>query len=61
MGLLNELLLGDLAHAVQVGAVAAGRQRHRSMTGLERKRSSSSKFAFETKRLPQFQLSFCLK
>lgn len=34
MGFLNELLLSDLPHAVQVGAVTAGRRRHHSPTGL---------------------------
>lgn len=67
MGLLDEFLLGDLAHAVQVGAIAAGHQRHRSMTNLrarERERKKKNielKFAYETKCLPKFHLSFSLK
>ena len=35
MGFLNELLLGNFPHTVQVGAVTAGHQRHRSPTGLK--------------------------
>lgn len=34
MGFLNKFLLGYLPHTVQVGAVTAGHQRHRSPTGL---------------------------
>ncbi len=37
MGLLNEFLLGDLPHAVQVGAVTAGHWQHISPTGLRGK------------------------
>lgn len=35
MGFLNKFLLGDLPHAVQVGAVTVGRRRHRSTTRLK--------------------------
>lgn len=37
MGFLNEFLLGDLPHAVQMGAVTAGHRRHVSPTNLRDK------------------------
>lgn len=43
MGFLNKFLLGDLPHAVQAGAVAAGRRWHHSHTGLRETKTDKDK------------------